>query len=242
LIRLSGEVPLPPYLKRKPVASDAQRYQTVYANYEGAVAAPTAGLHFTPEVLAELKTKNIQTDFLTLHVSAGTFQPVKVDNAVEHVMHQEQVLISYNNIENLLQPGKFIIPVGTTAMRTLESLYWFGAKLLFDPHSKFLISQNDPYDYPAKAPSTEEALRRVQQYMKDQYIDILRGETSIYIMPGYSFKVCQGLITNFHQPGSTLILLVAAFVGEDWKEIYNAALNNNYRFLSYGDSSLLLPK
>lgn len=242
LIQRSGEVPLPPYLKRKPEASDLHRYQTVYAHYEGAVAAPTAGLHFTPAVLDDLKSKNIETDFLTLHVSAGTFQPVKVDNAVEHTMHQEQVLVSKANIENLLRPGKFIIPVGTTAMRTLESLYWFGAKLILNPEQEFHISQNDPYDYPNEAPATHTAIERVQQYMNDRNIDILRGETSIYIMPGYSFKVCRGLITNFHQPGSTLILLVAAFVGEDWKKIYNEALNRNYRFLSYGDSSLLLPK
>lgn len=242
LIRLSGEVPLPPYLKRKPEASDTTRYQTVYAQYEGAVAAPTAGLHFTPEVLTAIKAKNISTDFLTLHVSAGTFQPVKVDNAVEHTMHKEQVLISRQNIDNLLQPDKFIIPVGTTAMRTLESLYWFGAKLLLDPAQEFLITQHDPYTYPKVAPSATDALLRVQQYMNEKNIDVLRGETSIYIMPGYSFKICKGLITNFHQPGSTLILLVAAFVGEDWKKIYNEALTNNYRFLSYGDSSLLIPK
>jgi S-adenosylmethionine:tRNA ribosyltransferase-isomerase len=242
LIHQSGEVPLPPYLKRKPEASDVHRYQTVYAHYEGAVAAPTAGLHFTPEVLADLKSKNIQTDFLTLHVSAGTFQPVKVDNASEHVMHKEQVLIDRQNIENLLQPGKTIIPVGTTAMRTLESLYWFGAKLMLDPDEQFLITQTDPYYYRANAPSANEAFIHVQRHMTKHNIDILRGETSIYIMPGYSFKVCKGLITNFHQPGSTLILLVAAFVGEDWKTIYSQALNNNYRFLSYGDSSLLLPK
>lgn len=240
IITRSGETPLPPYLKRKPESSDRDRYQTVYAHYEGAVAAPTAGLHFTEDVLQALKTKGIVTDYVTLHVSAGTFQPVKVQNAAEHTMHNEQVLVSRNNINNLLL-GKFIIPVGTTSMRTLESLYWYGVKLQENPEAIFTIQQHDPYQPHTSLPSTQHALEAVAAYMDRNQLDILTGETSIYIMPGYTFRICKGLVTNFHQPGSTLILLVAAFVGDDWKTIYEQAMTNDYRFLSYGDSSLLLP-
>lgn len=240
IITRSGETPLPPYLKRKPENTDRYRYQTVYAQYEGAVAAPTAGLHFTEEVLQALKAKGTATDYVTLHVSAGTFQPVKVQNAAEHTMHNEQVLVSRNNINNLLL-GKFIIPVGTTSMRTLESLYWYGVKLLENPEAIFTIQQHDPYRTYTSLPSTQQALEAVAAYMDRNELDILTGETSIYIMPGYTFRICKGLVTNFHQPGSTLILLVAAFVGDHWKTIYHQAMANDYRFLSYGDSSLLLP-
>lgn len=240
IISRSGETPLPPYLKRKAEASDRDRYQTVYAHYEGAVAAPTAGLHFTSNVLQALKAKGIETDYLTLHVSAGTFQPVKVQNAVEHPMHTEQVLVSRSNLENLMK-NRFIIPVGTTSMRTLESIYWFGVKLMTNPDAVFSIQQNDPYIAYTSLPSAIESLEHVLRYLDRKQLDILTGETSIYIMPGYTFRICRGLVTNFHQPGSTLILLVAALVGDDWKSIYSEALANGYRFLSYGDSSLLLP-
>jgi S-adenosylmethionine:tRNA ribosyltransferase-isomerase len=241
IISRSGETPLPPYLKREAEASDRERYQTVYAHYEGAVAAPTAGLHFTPEIMDTLRRKNIQTDFLTLHVSAGTFQPVKVERAAEHIMHHEQIVIRRDTILQLLQTDKFIIPVGTTSMRTLESLYWYGVKLLADPGAAFVIGQRDPYTSSDALPSKKEALAAVLQHMDAHQKDTLAGETSIYIMPGYTFRICQALITNFHQPGSTLILLVAAFIGEDWKKIYAEALEKGYRFLSYGDSSLLIP-
>jgi len=241
IINRSGETPLPPYLKRKAEASDRNRYQTVYAQFEGAVAAPTAGLHFTPEVLRALKSKNIKTDFLTLHVSAGTFQPVKVQNAHNHVMHQEQILISRKNIENLLGETKIIVPVGTTSMRTLESLYWYGVKLNTSPDAEFRITQHDPYSK-QQLLSKDEALQAVLDLMIRKQCDVLTGETSIFIKPGYTFRICNALITNFHQPASTLILLVAAFVGTDWKRIYEGALQNNYRFLSYGDSSLLFHK
>jgi S-adenosylmethionine:tRNA ribosyltransferase-isomerase len=240
IISRSGETPLPPYLKREAEASDKERYQTVYAHYEGAVAAPTAGLHFTPEIMDTLRRKNIQMDFLTLHVSAGTFQPVKVEDATEHIMHHEQIVIHRDTIVQLLQTDKFIIPVGTTSMRTLESLYWYGVKLVADPGAAFVIGQRDPYTSSA-LPSKKEALTAVLQHLDAHQKDTLAGETSIYIMPGYSFRICQALITNFHQPGSTLILLVAAFIGEDWKKIYAEALAGRYRFLSYGDSSLLIP-
>jgi S-adenosylmethionine:tRNA ribosyltransferase-isomerase len=240
IITRSGETPLPPYLKRKPESTDRDRYQTVYAHYEGAVAAPTAGLHFTDEVLQSLRSKGIQTDYLTLHVSAGTFQPVKVQNAVEHPMHTEQVLIRKSNLDNLLK-DTFVVPVGTTSMRTLESLYWYGVKLKEDPDAIFTINQHDPYQSYTSLPTRQEAFKYIAAYMDRKNLDILTGETSIYIMPGYTFRVCQGLVTNFHQPGSTLILLVAALVGDHWKNIYQQALENDYRFLSYGDSSLLLP-
>ncbi|MBA4055128.1 MAG: S-adenosylmethionine tRNA ribosyltransferase [Marivirga sp.] len=240
IVNFAGETPLPPYLNRKAENSDRERYQTIYSHYEGAVAAPTAGLHFTPEVFQALEQKKIMIDFLTLHVSAGTFQPVKVKDATEHPMHNEQIVVNRKNIENLLL-NKFIIPVGTTSMRTLESLYWYGTKLLKDPEAAFTISQNDPYVVTGTLPPREEALHAVLDLMDKKRNDIITGETSIYILPGYTFRVCQGLITNFHQPGSTLILLVAAFIGNDWKKVYDNALMNQYRFLSYGDSSLLLP-
>jgi S-adenosylmethionine:tRNA ribosyltransferase-isomerase len=236
-----GETPLPPYLKRKAEASDRERYQTIYSHYEGAVAAPTAGLHFTSEVFESLREKEIGHDFLTLHVSAGTFQPVKVENAEEHTMHGEQIIVSTRNLDNLLAPGRFIIPVGTTSMRTLESLYWFGVGLLKNEKSDFRIGQDDPYQNSENLPSAREALQAVRHHMTETKQETIIGETSIFIKPGYTFKVCNGLITNFHQPASTLMLLVAAFVGNDWKRIYSEAMTNNYRFLSFGDSSLLLP-
>jgi len=236
-----GITPLPPYIKREANEDDLNRYQTVYAHHEGAVAAPTAGLHFTDEILEVLKNKGVKKDFLTLHVSAGTFQPVKTDNALDHIMHQEQVMVTLENIENLLQDDLTVIAVGTTSMRTLESLYWYGVKLLRNQHAEFVIDQDDPYKNYTSLPDKRTALTAVKEMMVQENLKILIGHTSIYIIPGYTFRVCEGLITNFHLPGSTLMLLVAAFVGEDWKRIYTEALNNDYRFLSYGDSSLLLP-
>lgn len=240
LLQQIGNTPLPPYLKRNPEETDKERYQTVYSNQEGAVAAPTAGLHFTSEVFESLKKKNITTDFLTLHVSAGTFQPIKVKDPVDHIMHQEQVVISRKNIESILK-SKNIIAVGTTSLRTLESLYWYGVKLVEDPEATFTISQQYPYSH-KNLPTASSALKAVAHYMDVHDKNTLTGETSIYIVPGYTFQLCRALITNFHQPASTLILLVAAFMGDDWKKIYTEALENEYRFLSYGDSSLLIPK
>jgi S-adenosylmethionine:tRNA ribosyltransferase-isomerase len=241
IINEFGATPLPPYIKREANEKDAQRYQTVYSHYEGAVAAPTAGLHFTTDVLNKIKAKGIETDYLTLHVSAGTFQPVKTENALEHTMHSEQVVITKKTIEHILS-GKRIIAVGTTSMRSLESVYWFGVNLLDNRESEFLIGQTDPYRKRSLPVSTStQSLHAVLKYLDDNHLETLIGSTSIFILPGYSFKICQGLITNFHQPGSTLMLLVAAFVGDDWRKIYESALENNYRFLSYGDSSLLLP-
>lgn len=235
-----GVTPLPPYIKREASKEDLNRYQTVYSHYEGAVAAPTAGLHFTTEILDALTATGIQTDFLTLHVSAGTFQPVKVNNALDHEMHHEQVVVTRKSIENLLKPDHNIVAVGTTSMRTLESLYWFGVKLLKDPFSTFSITQHDPYRE-EKQPTKEESLQAILNMMNAQKIISITGNTSIFIHPGYSFKICNALITNFHLPASTLILLVAAFIGDDWRKIYQQALEKNYRFLSYGDSSILIP-
>lgn len=240
VIEAAGETPLPPYLHRKPEAADRARYQTIYSQYDGAVAAPTAGLHFTPATFENLNARNIAHDFLTLHVSAGTFQPVKTEDPDSHPMHKEQIIVTRANVQNILNDRHFITAVGTTSMRTLESLYWFGARLIADPNATFAIAQNDP-DVLRHAPATEAALHAVLKDMDRKGTDTLVGETAIFIKPGYAFRVCRGLITNFHQPASTLMLLVAAFTGDDWRKIYHEALTHDYRFLSYGDSSLLIP-
>ncbi|MDH4297685.1 MAG: S-adenosylmethionine:tRNA ribosyltransferase-isomerase [Cyclobacteriaceae bacterium] len=240
VIALIGETPLPPYLKREAEEADRERYQTIYSRCEGAVAAPTAGLHFTPAIFESLRKKKIKTDFVTLHVGAGTFQPIKARNAAAHIMHTEQLAVSRENVENLLR-SKYVTAVGTTSLRTIESLYWYGVKLLKDPKASFIINQHDPYQFQGNLPSRKAALTAILGYMDDHRITSISGETSIYILPGYTFKICEALITNFHQPGSTLILLIAAFIGDDWREVYQQALANKYRFLSYGDSSLLIP-
>lgn len=239
VVHRMGETPLPPYIKRHAEKTDQERYQTVYSHYDGAVAAPTAGLHFTTDVFRSLAEKGIAHDFLTLHVSAGTFQPIKSEKPEEHIMHEEQIIVTRANVENLLVPGRLITAVGTTSMRTLESLYWFGCKLLQGSDGEFRIAQDDPYTMQGAATST--ALRAILTYMDQKNLAQLVGETAIYIRPGYTFRVCEALITNFHQPASTLILLVAAFIGDKWRTIYDEALRNDYRFLSYGDSSLLIP-
>lgn len=236
-----GKTPLPPYIHRAAEEPDEDRYQTVYARKEGAVAAPTAGLHFTNNVFNSLNKKGIQCAFLTLHVSAGTFQPIKTPDALQHIMHEEQVVVNRSNLEMLLQPKKFIVPVGTTSMRTLESLYWYGVKLLRNPEDTFRIGQHEPRQATPPLPEPARAIRAILNKMDREKTDSLTGHTSIYIYPGYQFAMCHGLITNFHLPGSTLILLVAAFTGSNWRKIYQEALDHNYRFLSYGDSSLLIP-
>lgn len=241
LLSEAGETPLPPYLHRKAQTTDRERYQTVYSQHDGAVAAPTAGLHFTEALLHSIKEKKIDMEFLTLHVSAGTFQPVKTTYAEEHVMHSEQVSVNRRVIQKLLGESNFIVAVGTTSMRTLESLYWYGVRLLKDSRAEFSITQEEPYTQTAQLPTMHEAVAAAAAYMDNHNLSEIRGSTSIYILPGYRFRVCQGLITNFHQPGSTLLLLIAAFVGNDWKRIYDEALKQGYRFLSYGDSSLLIP-
>lgn len=240
ILARSGKTPLPPYIKRPANEEDKERYQTIYSQFQGAVAAPTAGLHFTPSVFDELRKQRIESDFLTLHVSAGTFQPVKASNAFEHPMHNEQIIIRKKNIENLLR-NDFIVAVGTTSMRTIESIYWYGSHLVSNQQASFVIEQNDPYR-DGEPIGVKEALQAILKKMERENADTLVGETSIYILPGYEFKICKGLITNFHQPGSTLILLVAAFIGHDWQKVYQEALDNGYNFLSYGDSSLLMPR
>lgn len=240
VLELLGKTPLPPYIKREVKTEDKQRYQTVYSKIEGAVAAPTAGLHFTNSILEELRSKGIEEAFFTLHVGAGTFMPIKADSVQDHTMHNETMVVPISAIEDILN-ANFTIAVGTTSMRTLESLYWFGMKLLNDPHSKFFIEKLLPYETKIPLPTKHESIQAVLQYAKNNNLDEIKGSTEIFIFPGYEFKVCEGLITNFHQPGSTLILLVAAFIGSNWENIYQHAMENDYRFLSFGDSSFLIP-
>jgi S-adenosylmethionine:tRNA ribosyltransferase-isomerase len=239
-----GRLPLPPYLNRELTPEDRTRYQTIYAHHQGAVAAPTAGLHFTDQVMAQLQAKGIDCTYLTLHVGAGTFKPVKADTMETHEMHAEQLMVSKEVVEQLLQHlGKPLIPVGTTSMRSLESLYWLGTLLLQQPELKpeeLHVTQWVPYET-STPPAVSEALQALLDYMDRHQTDHLHASTQIIIAPGYTFRVCSGLVTNFHQPESTLLLLVAALIGEDWQQVYSHALDNDYRFLSYGDSSLLLP-
>jgi len=240
LLELSGLVPLPPYLNREAEKSDKERYQTIYAQHNGSVAAPTAGLHFTDEVFSKLDAKNIQKDKVVLHVGAGTFKPVIAKYIGDHEMHTEKIIIQKSTIENLLnESNEHIIVVGTTTVRTLESLYWFGVKLIRDGNTEFSINQWDPYQekYQLKQ-SVEEVLNSILNYMKKEGLEELHGETQLMIAPGYNFKIADILITNFHQPKSTLLLLVSSFIGESWKTAYQYALDQDFRFLSYGDSCL----
>ena len=239
IVQASGEVPLPPYLNRAAEEDDKLRYQTVYSDKEGAVAAPTAGLHFTDRTLDDLKSNGISMEYLTLHTGAGTFQPIKHDNVIEHPMHSEQMVFSKQNILNLIAAKGNIIAVGTTSMRSLESLYWFGVNLLNGKSELFHIEKLDPYQELPSLPGKIESLNAILNWMRQNELDQLTGTTEIFIFPGYKFRLCNGLVTNFHQPGSTLILLVAAFTHGNWKEIYEEAITKKYRFLSYGDSSLL---
>jgi len=239
ILEKAGKIPLPPYIDREVKDSDRERYQTVFSKNEGAVAAPTAGLHFTTHVLDQLEARGVQKDFLTLHVSAGTFQPIKEADIKDHPMHREQIIISRQNVENLLK-SETVVPVGTTSMRTLESLYWLGVKLL-QGDTECFIPRLYAYQHD-ELPDRNTSLRAVLDHIVHTGHDKLIGHTEIFIFPGYTFRICDGLITNFHLPGSTLILLVAALIGEDWRKVYNAALANDYRFLSYGDSSLLWRK
>ena len=235
VLHLFGAIPLPPYMKREAEASDAERYQTVYAHYEGSVAAPTAGLHFTERVFETLKEKYIDKDFVTLHVGAGTFQPVKSEMMKDHEMHAESFTVTRSFIQNLIEhTGKNIIAVGTTSLRTLESLYWLGVR-----PSAVEVTQWEVYKKNEHAILPKEALNNLMRQMDEKGIDHLTATTQIIIAPGYQFKIVNGLITNFHQPQSTLLLLVAAFIEEGWRQVYDYALQNNFRFLSYGDGSLL---
>ncbi len=246
LITAAGEIPLPPYIKRKAETTDKQRYQTIYAAYDGSVAAPTAGLHFTEAVFSSLHKKNITTSFVTLHVGAGTFKPVKAGTMQQHEMHAEWMEVSSETIAMLAQNmGNTIVAVGTTSLRTMESLYWMGVKTIMYPGcapDKLFIRQWDVYDEPlvGTQTGTKTALLSLLKWMDDNGFTKLVAPTQILIAPGYHFKIAKAIITNFHQPQSTLLLLVAAAVGKEWKKIYEYALENNFRFLSYGDGSLLL--
>ena len=239
-----GELPIPPYLNRKTEDSDKTTYQTVYSRIKGSVAAPTAGLHFTDAVLDGLRAKGVQTAEVTLHVGAGTFQPVKVANANEHTMHTEVIAVTRDTITTLMDNLGHIVAVGTTSMRTLESLYFLGEQLHATPSYSTLlqttlsVAQFAPYTQEYTL-STREALQALVDYLDATGQDVLHAETQIMIKPGYKFRVVDKLITNFHQPKSTLLLLVSAFVGGDWHTIYDYALANDFRFLSYGDSSIL---
>ncbi len=244
VLAAAGNLPLPPYLNRNANVNDNTSYQTVFASEQGSVAAPTAGLHFTDKLLNELVSKGITSCRVTLHVGAGTFKPVKSPTMQEHEMHAESIYVTRKSITALkeaVEADKIITPVGTTSTRTIESLYWFGNNLLNNPEAivnRFTVSQWQPYENNFQHP-VKDALQEVLNWMDKNETDVLNGYTQILIAPGYSFKLASALITNFHQPQSTLLLLIAAFTGESWKKIYNYALLNDYRFLSYGDSSLL---
>ena len=237
-----GEIPLPPYLHRDAEPEDRDRYQTVFARYDGSVAAPTAGLHFTQALLGQLKAKGFELDEVTLHVGAGTFRPVATATIGEHPMHSEVIVVRRSLIQHLLDAqGKAIIPVGTTSTRTLESLYWIGMMLYEDGMElrDLHVRQWYPYEtHPSL--STEEALSLILTYLDQHQLTLLEASTALMIAPGYPMKVITGLITNFHQPKSTLLLLVSALIGDRWRNAYQYALDHDFRFLSYGDSCLFL--
>ncbi len=243
LLEAAGILPIPPYLHRETEKSDLQTYQTVYSKIKGSVAAPTAGLHFTPEVLADIDANGIGREEVTLHVGAGTFKPVKSDTLQGHEMHIEFISVRRSSIERIQQNLGKIIAVGTTSVRTLESLYYIGVTLSKMPNAtseELVVKQWMPYDEANNTLSTYDALQQILDYLDRQQADRLVTATQIIIVPGYTFKVVCGVVTNFHQPKSTLILLISAFVKGNWKPIYRYALEHDFRFLSYGDSSLLL--
>lgn len=242
LLDAIGEIPIPPYLNRNTEASDSADYQTVYSHIEGSVAAPTAGLHFTDEVLAECDRRGIVRRELTLHVGAGTFQPVKAENIGEHAMHTEFISVERSLLADLIAAEGNVIAVGTTSVRTLESLYYIGIALLDNPDASeedLRVKQWAPYEREYTV-STRDALQAIIDHLDRHGLDRYIGSTQIMIAPSFKFRIIRGMITNFHQPQSTLLLLVSAFVDGNWKAMYDHALANDYRFLSYGDSSLLL--
>ena len=242
-IEAYGKVPLPPYIHRDAEDSDTERYQTVYARHDGSVAAPTAGLHFTDELLHTLNAKGVETEYVTLHVGAGTFKPVSSETIGDHFMHEEKIVITEDFIRKLLSnKDKQLIAVGTTVTRTLESLFVIGAKLHLGLENPLLVEQWETYDNPNihKVP-VEQSLTAILDYLKQHDTDMLRASTRLIILPTYKRHIVDGLITNFHQPKSTLLLLISNFLGDDWHRIYQHALDSDYRFLSYGDSNLYLP-
>ena len=270
VIALAGTTPLPPYIKRKAEPLDALRYQTIYANNDGSVAAPTAGLHFTESIFLELKSKNISRENITLHVSAGTFKPVKTKTIGEHDMHAEYLEVSKTTIENLLKHSGKVVCVGTTSLRTIESLYWLGVKAVLSrqstvnsrqstvnsqqptvdsrqaiqstnqlPNQSTTLGQWEAYELEKLNIPKPVALNALLEFLNENKLEKLVAKTQLLIAPGYNFKMTDLLVTNFHQPNSTLLLLVAAFIGDDWKKVYDYALANDFRFLSYGDGCLL---
>jgi len=245
ILLLFGDLPLPPYMKRNTEESDKIRYQTVYSTEEGSVAAPTAGLHFTEVLMRKLLAAGVKQNFVTLHVGAGTFKPVKTNSISQHIMHSEYINITRECIEQLLDKDKLsIIPVGTTSMRTLESIYWLGCKMHYHPYPEGGLPELLQWEaYSLERLSVSDAIQAILDYMNASGLNSFSARTALLIKPGYSFKMCDALITNFHQPKSTLLCLVSSFIGiEPLKELYNHALNQRYRFLSFGDSSLLFKK
>ena len=243
ILHHAGNLPLPPYMDRDVEDADKERYQTVYAKYDGSVAAPTAGLHFTTPLLTRLAEKNIHSEFVTLHVGAGTFKPVKASIMQDHDMHAEYIDVSIESIETIRKSlSHHIITVGTTSLRTVESLYWLGKKIIDQPSipiQELIVDQWYPYDHTGVLPTPDTALFALENYLRERKRYRLITKTSIIIAPGYTFKIMKALITNFHQPQSTLLLLVAAITGSNWRTIYRYALDHDFRFLSYGDGSML---
>lgn len=245
ILELAGKVPLPPYIHRDSDEEDADRYQTMFATFEGSVAAPTAGLHFTPEIMERLGKRNCREERVTLHVGLGTFRPVSVSDIREHEMHSESITVSLSSLTRLRDSlGSPVIAVGTTSARTLESLYWLGVKALQHPQSLInKVEQWDPYETdPALLPATAESVDALILHLTSRNLKEIRGNTSLIILPGYTFRIINGLITNFHMPRSTLLLLIAAFAGNGWKDAYMHAIERGYRFLSYGDACIFLRK
>ena len=243
LLEAAGELPIPPYLNRKTEESDMNTYQTVYSKVKGSVAAPTAGLHFTPAVLGALDAAGVQRGEVTLHVGAGTFKPVKSELIADHEMHEEYIEVQRGLIERIIAAGGAAVAVGTTSVRTLESLYFLGEKVSENPaieESELCVGQWEPYNREHTL-STVEALTALLQWLDTKGLDRVHSHTRIMIAPGYTFRIVKAIVTNFHQPKSTLLLLVSAFIGGNWRSVYDFALENGFRFLSYGDSSLLIP-
>lgn len=236
-----GEMPIPPYLNREAEERDKQDYQTIYACEPGAIAAPTAGLHFTERVMADLQKLGFQKLEITLHVGLGTFKPMKSEKVADHEMHAEEVIISREVIGHLAQPDEMILAVGTTSLRSLESLFWIA--LLAKRTGRFheILETPVPYEWEQANEGASEVFAWLFEEMSQSGREEIRFFTRLFVMPGYQFRVVKGLITNFHQPESTLLVLISAFLGEKWKKVYSEALNHDYRFLSYGDSSLLIP-
>ena len=237
VLEICGSVPIPPYLNRDTEDIDLERYQTLYAKYRGSVAAPTAGLHFTRDVLDSIKERGVDEETVCLHVGAGTFLPVKSSLVSEHTMHREPFVVSLSLLEKLASGSRNTVAVGTTSVRTLESLYYIGVKCIEQGHPSD-VGQWEPYER-EYAYTLEESLEAIIRYLKENGLEYLSVGTRIIIVPGFQFRIVNTLVTNFHQPQSTLLLLISAFVNGNWKKIYDYALENDFRFLSYGDSSIL---